>query len=544
MSFVIAEGYKSFVKGFVVEFVNENGKLPTKKDMINKNVSIDPLISNYGGWNNVLKALGFDRDTVEDNIDDSEVLAKLKELQENLGTVPTLYQVKENNINLKPLKKKFGSWNNIKRILKGEIDEEKAQDDKFKNNVFDLEETTNELVALTRELGETPKIEQAKAKGINVNKLIRMFGSWSKVKAELNLYDVQEEAVITEIQSLQEETIKRPTLEKIKENNINIKPLIKKYGSWKKACNYLNISLFDLDVLKNKVLEMAKDLNKKPTVYELKANGINVTPLAKEYGGWYNLSKEMELHKFDEYRIMEQIQEVAEKLDKTPTINDLKAEHIKTTKIFKTYGGWNKLRETIGLPKYSHYTNTEIKEMEKELLELGDKLGRTPTLKEAKFFNIQLSPLINRYGSWNNLLFKLGFKLNNKFTDEAIDALASEVQELANKLGKAPTMRELKDSEIPLNPLKRKYGSFGECLLALGLKPRVLSHKLFNKGEVMAELKELADRIGKMPSMKVAKQNGIKVHSLIRELGTWTNVKSELMSMDSIPVDNVELRLA
>lgn len=544
MSFVTAEGYKNFVKGFVVEFVNDNGKLPSKKDMLNQNISIDPLITTYGGWNNVLKALGFERDSVEDNIDDNEVMEKLKELQNNLGSIPTLFQVKEAKINIKGLKKKFGSWNNIKRILKGELDEEKAQDEKVKRNIFDLEETTNELVALTKELGETPKIEQAKSKGINVNKLIRMFGSWSKVKTELNLYDVQEEAVITEIQSLQQQTIKRPTIEKIKENNINIKPLIKKYGSWKKACSSLNINLFDLESIKREVLKVAKDFNKKPTVYELKTCGVNVKPLAKEYGGWYNLSREMELDKFDEYRIMEQIQEVSNSLDKTPTIKELKQNHIKTTKIFKTYGGWHNLRKAIGLPKYSRYTNSELKEREEELLALGDKLGRTPTLKDVKEYNIQISPLINRYGSWNNLLFKLGFKLNNRFTDEAIDALTVEVQELANKLGKTPTMKEVKDCEIPLNPLKRKFGSFGKCLLALGLKPRVLSHDLFNKDEIMAELKELSNKIGKIPSMKVAKQNGIKVHSLVREMGSWGKVKEQLIAMDNTSVEAVELRLA
>ena len=546
MSFVTAEGYKNYVKGFVVKFINDNGKLPTKKDMVNQNISIDPLITTYGGWNNVLKALGFDRDTVEENINDEEVMAKLKELQEKLGTVPTLTHVKQEKINIKGLQNKFGSWNNIKKILKGELDEEKAQEEKTKRNIFDLEETTEELIALTKELGDVPKIAQAKSRGINVNRLIKMFGSWTNAKKELNLYSAQEEAVVAEITDLQRQTIKRPTIQKIKENNINIKPLIKKYGSWKQACNVLNIDLYDLECIKDEILQVAKDINKKPTVYELKKYGVNIKPLSQEYGGWYNIVREMELEKFDENRTMEQIQEVANIIDKTPTIKDLREHHVKTTKIFKTYGGWNKLREAMGLPKFSRYTNSELSEREEELKALGDTLGRTPTLKDVKDYNIHVSPLINRYGSWNNLLFKLGFKLNNRYTEEAIDALTNEVQELADRLGKAPTMKEVKENNIPLNPLKRKYGSFGKCLLAIGLKPRVLSHKLFDKDEVMAELKALSTELGKVPSMKTAKNHGIKVHSLIKEMGSWGKVKEALATMEeqTVAVEPIELRLA
>lgn len=546
MSFV-SEGYKNFVKTFVVDYLNENGKLPTKKAMYDRKVSIDPLISSYGRWDNVLKALGFDKEKLSETIDPEEVMAKLKDLKESLGTIPTLNDVKQENIQIKVLIEKFGSWTNVKRVLSGDLSEDEAQDEDLRNKGYTLEEVTESLINLTKELKSIPTLKQVKDNGIKVNILLKEYKSWTNVKNELGLYNIEESTIVEKVKDLQKETIKRPTMKAAKEKQINIRPLLKKYKNWKNVCNVFNIDLYDLDVIKDKIFEIAESLDRTPTVYELKdCYQLDITPLTKEYGGWYKFVEEEKLYEFNDNRVKKQIRGIADALDKTPTIKDLKENHVKFSKLFKRHHGWHNVRELMGLPKYSRFTNSELKEIEQQIIALGSELGRTPRLCDIKQYKIHVSPLINRYGSWNNLLFKLGFKLNNRYTDEAIESLTKDIIALSDKLGRTPTMQEVKENEIPLNPLSRKYGSFGRCLMALGLKPRVLPHDLYDREAIFAELQELSNKLGKIPSKNAAKENGIKVHSLVKDLGNWTKVKEAIIRLqeNTTTTENVELRLA
>jgi len=545
MSFIVSEGYKQYVQGFINDFFNKNGKLPSKKDISELGVSIEPLITAMGSWKNVLTSLGFEVHNLDSTINNEEALNKLRELQEKLGSTPTLVKVKEENIYIKNLIAKFGSWNNVKRVLRGEMTEDEAQKDECKNNEFNLNKEIETLKDLTRELHKTPNIVEAKTKGLNVYKLVKIYGSWSKVKEELGLKNIEQEFIVSRIKELQKQTVKRPTLQKLKENHINIATLIKKYGTWKNACGVLNLSLYDLEGIKRDVFELAEALNRAPKRYELEECGVKVTPLIEEYNGWYNAVKSIKLDEFDEMKISEQIQKLSVKLDRTPTIEDLKVHHIKVSKLFKKYKGWTHFREKIGLPKYSRFANSLLMKREQEIIILGKKLGRTPTLKDIKASKISISPLINRYGGWNELLMKLGFKPNNRYSKEAVELLKKDVNELVAKSGKVPTIKELRTAGIPINPIQTHYGSVAKFLMSMNLKPRLLRGELLNKNAVLAELRELKEKLGKAPSLTQAKVAGIKTYGLLKVYGKWSAVKEAIMGEDTLEINQeVELKLA
>ena len=545
MSFIVSEGYKNYIKGFIKDFLDKNGELPSKKDVLESGISVEPLITAFGSWKNVLISLEFGTNQIEKNINDDEAMQKLKELQEKLGSTPTLSKVKEEKIYIKNLLTKFGNWNNIKRVLKGELSEETAQKHEYRNNTFDLEKEVEELKDLTRELQKTPNIVEAKTKGLNVYKLVKLYGSWTNVKEELGLKNIEQEFIVSQIKEIQKETVKRPTLKSLKDNHVNIATLIKRYGTWKNACSVLNLNLYDLEGVKKEVFELANVLNRAPKRYELEECGIKVTPLIEEYNGWYNAVKSIKLDEFDEFKISEQIKNLSVKLDRTPTIEDLKVNHIKTSKIFKKYHGWTKFREKIGLPKYSRFNNSLLMQREQEIVVLGKKLGRTPTLKDIKANKISISPLINRYDGWNNLLMKLGFKPNNRYSKEAVELLKVDVRKIFSETGKTPTIKELRKAGIPINPIKKHYGSVAEFLLSMDLKPRLLRGDLFNKEAVLDELRALKEKIGKAPSLNQAKSAGIKTYGLVKVYGKWNAVKEAIMGEDKQEENiNVELRLA
>lgn len=571
MSF-IADNYKEYIKKHVSEFIKENGKLPTKKDMENKDVSVAGLVDSCGGWNNGLIALGFGKDSILEAVNVDEEMDKVRNIQNQKGgVVPTLADLKKGKVKINVLLNKYGNWNNIKNLLKGDITEEEALREENIKDIFDEDKAREELIDFIKKYDKIPTMKEAKDKGINVNKLIKKYNTWTKVKEELGLYDVQRELVLEQIKEIQrkEEKVKRPSLAKLKAEKVNIKSLLKKYSTWKKACSELGIELYDVSLLESKVIEIAERMEKTPLESELRAQGINVKPLVEKYDGWYNVVEALELYKYNDQKALNEIQRLVGDIDKTPTKQQLRENHISLTGLFKRYNGWDGVREYMGLPKYSKFTNTQLKESEQQIIAIGNQLGRTPKLediievnKKAKERNrinkengveervdkIHVSALIHRYGSWNDLLYKLGFKINGKYPDSAIDELLDRVKSLANKLGRTPSIREVKAEGISITPLRRKFGSFGEALESIGLTPRVLSKKAYeaNKDAILAQLKDIADELGKMPSMKQAKAKGIKTHGLVKDFGNWTKVKVaiEEMQQGNVQEQSSELRLA
>lgn len=546
MSFV-AEAYKEYVKENIVKFIEQNGKLPSRKDMEKLNVSVDSLMSTCGGWNKSLAFLGFDKDYVLDKVDDTQILQRVKDIQAKNGAIPTLTDLKKEKIQIKVLINKYGNWNNVKSLLKGEITEKEALEGKNKENTFNIEEAKEQLVSYIKENECVPTIKEARESGIKVSRLLKKFKTWTNVKKELDLYSVQSEIVLDKIKDVQKETIKRPTLAKLKEKDVNVKVLLKEFRTWKNACNQLNISLYDLDALKEQVEQTAERLQKTPSASEMKELGVNIKPLTKKYGSWHKAVNALGLYEYNDKLIMNEIQKLVETIDKTPTQSQLRENHISLTGIFRRYNGWEGLKEHMGLPKYSRFSNSELRDSEQKIIAIGEELGRSPKLEDVKGKGIHTSALIRQYGSWNGVLYKLGFKTTGKYPDIAFDELLDRVKSIAKKIGKTPTIQELKNEEVPVTPLTRKYGSYVKCLLELGLKPRALSNKAYDREAILSELKDLAVVLNKVPSINVAKAHDIKVHSLINDIGSWNKVKEIIEQMKEGSVVNSEidtLRLA
>lgn len=533
MSYAVPKVLEKFIADSISKFVNEFNRVPSRQEMEDRNISTTSITEAYAGWSNVLKRLGFKEE--DKTVDTDELMNKILEIQSTLNATPNLAILKEKGINVKPLVKKYGSWSAVKNILKAELSDNCKVINKEK-----LEETQNQVIELTKELGCVPKIEDLKEKKIKVNRLISAYGTWKEAKNAIGLNEIQENMLLKEIVNLQNSegrVGKRPSLQELKENEINVKFLINKYGSWKNACNKLHLELYDTQTICDIITKQAYEHKKAPRAGDFERKIIK--PLIDKYKGWKNVYNMLNLNKVEETIIFNQITDLSKEINNTPTIKDLRANHIKFSRIFKENKGWTNVKKLIGLPKRSKYTYSELDAMEQKLLKVGKKYDKF-TISIAKKNKLKINPLISRYGSWNNLLFKLGFKLNNKYTDEAIQSLLEDIKVLAEKLGKTPTIKDLKNNDIPVNPLKRKYGSISKCMIEIGLEPVVLSHKAYNRDELLSKLSELKERIGKTPSAKLAKENGIRVNGLIREFGKWSNVK-EILEGNYLPEEALQL---
>ena len=554
MSFLMAEGFKNYVKEAVFNFINKTGRIPTKKDMLEENISIEPLISTYGTWTNVLKALDCYKKDNRVSVTEEETFELLYKLQEKIGSIPTFTQVKKEKIDITILLKEYGKWSVVKEVLKGRLDKETAKKDKDKALIFDLEKTTEILIEETKRSKRIPTRKQANEMGLNTSKLIELFGSWENVINELNIYKTHEERVVLQLDTITELQKKRPTLMEIRERKIDVSPLINKYGSWRKACEELNLDskYVDIESIKEQVIELAKKLNRRPTVLDVQKEEIDVKSLIREYKGWKNVVKELDLDRFEINEIKEEILMLSEELDRTPKFKDLVNNKINVKKILSKYKKWSIFRTKIGLPTFSKFSNTQLKEKEQQILDLADELKKTPTIRDINAKKLKITALINRYGSWNNVLSKLGLKLNTRYTEQEIKDLCDKIIDLSKKLNKTPTIKDLKKHGISVAPLIRKYNSYNECLLSIGLTPNYLSETLYVKikESILTELTNLSKKLGKVPSMMTAKKFNIKVYSLLRDMGNWTNVKEELAlragfkTIDSISTIENDIKLA
>lgn len=618
---IISDGYKSYVLSCVNEFYSQNGRLP-KKEELKSNATLIPFVQDCGGWKKALQSLGFESvsekaiDSVQQNNKETnnttsvtDVLTTLKQHISENESVPTMAFIKEQNLNIKPLIKKYGSWNEVKKLLKGELvtikigeyKKNKENDTKIKTK-----QLAKEIVKYCRDYNKIPTVRELKNMKISYNNIIKFFGSHKDMVEKLKLKDyiddsrqmvmnslndseeyVERKSTIKEkltkltltnnrlpkISDLASVDLKKYDIEKcycswknaIKEtgmlsvlNNkikedvlklendlahipnkkelkmagIIIKPLIKEYDTWKKACVELGLEENLKTIIKNKITSLAETINKTPHLYDIKEHHINYRKTDMK---WRELAKELDLDNYDERNVATEITTLVDILDRTPTILEMKENSVKIGRFAKKYGGWSKFREKIGLYKRSKYTNTQIKEIENSIIALSNIDGATPKLKDIVSNKIKYNCLVSRYGSWNNALEKLGLKLNNKYSDMDINEIMSKIQALYEDTGKAPTMKELKEKGIPYSPLVRKYGSLNSCLLEMGITPRLLSSKSFDKEIILDKIRTLTEKLGKKPSIKIAKENGIKVCSLIKECGSWSNVKSLLDESISEP---------
>lgn len=539
---IVSNSYTEYAKSCIEGFVKANGRLPQKKE-IQTEVSVDYLVSTYGSWNNALVQLGIKDKAIKVE----ETLELLKELRDSLGVIPSIKNVKDANIDVKNIIAEYGSWNIVKTLLKEDFVTAKPKRTLKRNITAEEKENLkielgNSIIELTKTLMKVPTIVQLKEEKISISKVMRYFGSWNKAKEELKLNEIEKDVIINELTETQKMTTERISVKDLNDADINVGRVKKLFGSWKKAYNEIGLEKARKECVKERVIDLTNKLQRTPSCKEIKQEGIPLLFITRETP-WREVKSEWELDKISNSYTINEIIQLSKNIDYTPTIQEIRENNIKPHRLFKLHGGWNKVREMIGLPKHSIYSNTYINEMESKLLDLAEENGKTPTYSLAKASEINVSALKSRHSSWNNVLFNLGLKLNSKYTDEAIVSLTKNVKDLAEMIGKTPTIKDLKEYGIAINPLRRKYGSLEECFDSIGLIPNTQTDKTYTKEKVLNSIKNLADKMGKIPSAKKTKEEGIKITRLIKELGSWKNVKESVKSI-SLNGDSLELQPA
>ena len=394
---MIPNGYKEYIKEQIDNYIEVHKKLPQKTDL--KDFAIEPLIFEFGNWRNALIELGYLKNETPET-----AFQSLQELQDELHGLPSYMEAKEAGIDTKILVQTYGTWKNVKNELKAHTTKtyamKKINEEKFNEKIKEDEE---KIIELTKKNKKIPTAKDLMLNQIDMNRILKKYITWNNAKEQLKLYDIYEEIVIEQMKDLYLKEGKKPSLSVIAQHHININSLISKYGSWTNACKHLNISTFDVNKFKEYVLKEMKKQRKLPSLASLKRKGFDEKELLKIYKNWHKVITELGLDIEEEKLLVEDIQNLCNKLGHVPTLDELKKHHLHHPAIFKKYHGWEKFKKQYGIKftEINERINTE--ECEKKLKLVEKIIGKFPTKEEAKEFDVDVDILLKKYGSWNTM---------------------------------------------------------------------------------------------------------------------------------------------
>jgi Homing endonuclease associated repeat len=157
--------------------------------------------------------------------------------------------------------------------------------------------------------------------------------------------------------------------------------------------------------------------------------------------------------RYSDAQILAELAACAERLGRSPTMRELADDpeaslHPQTA--VERFGSWNAAKRRAGLVPRRFATDDELL---RQLRELGDRLGRTPTgrdLHERRKELPSTSLYWHRFGSFSNALRAAGFPVQGR--EERRERALADGERLARRLKRAPTLADWRRERAEASP--------------------------------------------------------------------------------------------
>ena len=270
----------------------------------------------------------------------------------------------------------------------------------------------------------------------------------------------------------------------------------------------------------------------------------------------------------DENHVIKNIKKLAEKMGKTPSVNEYQTEY-GSTSFYKVR--YNSLIVKAGLKPNIAYNKDFIKksenhlkkkkELKEEFLQIYKRLKFVPTKKEINECGISSEVIRYYFGTYKGFLKEVGVTKDKDMKSPKVveknfnrEVILKQIKELATKLKKIPTKEEYEEKYGKIVGL-RQYGGFSSLL---ELASPILEKKEISKIEVedsyLKYIKENGipsekDLPKALPQLKIIKKYFKNFKNLLTKIGYiesraafWKMSQGELISFLQKSVDSKVLK--
>jgi phage terminase small subunit len=401
----------------------------------------------------------------------------------------------------------------------------------------------HQLQQLAKILGKTPRLSDVvlahkRSECASPSTFYKAFGSFNNALATAglskNLTVYTSEQLIRQLRSLASELGRSPKSEDIARASMegvcaSVGTFVKFFGSIHSALTIANLrtdykrGYTRLEALEH-LLQLKEKLGRVPRVSDLvkakKENGGPSTIVFKRIFGSYGAAleaagmlKNRENNKqHDREELLTQFRELAEKLGRTPSRQDLIVAHkeglVASQDSFrKIFGSLTNLHLKAGIRSFAP-SSTTARDIVEQLLSLADKLGRPPNQEDIrtsakKGESASMGAIRTKFGSLSGALtaadLPITFKSKFTYTKEGI---LEQLQLLHSKIGRIPTGVDISEAHkagtcASASTIRNVFGSLGKACEAAGFRP---CDELLTKDELLDQIRRLSEELKKVPS--------------------------------------------
>lgn len=296
---------------------------------------------------------------------------------------------------------------------------------------------------IAKEAGRTPTMSEFLDKHRGTTQrhhIYKIFGSWNALLVEAGLPvnkrrgpnnpNTSTEGLIRQVKALANKLGKTPTKKEFNDcpETASSETAVSHFGSWNKFLREAGLTINQSmsmnttdELLVAQVRMLAKELERTPRYLEFSKDSRTVacSVIKKRFGSWGSFlefaglevtqKREFGEGKISNEVLISQLKTLANKLGRTPTINDFKAntETSGGNTVIERFGTWNNFLTAAGFePNFKMQRGVTREELIEQVKSLALELGRIPKFAEfdKNKNTASTGTVIRRFGSWSRFI--------------------------------------------------------------------------------------------------------------------------------------------